>query len=95
MVDQSWGLGTVRPWLTVAVELAPTLLAALVSLATDAPLGSKTVVVTVTDWELVNWFCTSVLTDTLAELLLTVGVLTKTPLLVTWMGLTTVNQTLR
>ena len=94
-MDQSWGLVTVRLWLTVAVELAPTLLAGLVSLATDAPLGSKTVVVTVTDWELVNWFCTSVLTDTLAELLLTVGVLTNTPLLVMWRGLTTVSQTLR
>jgi len=39
----------------------------------------------------VDWFCTSVLTDTLAELLLTVGVLTNTPLLVTWTGSTTVN----
>ena len=49
MEDQSWGLGTVRLWLTVAVELAPTLLAALVLLATDAPLGSEMVVVTVID----------------------------------------------
>ena len=94
-MDQSWGLATARFWLTIVVASAAMSLAGLVSVATAAPLGSKMVVVTVTDAELANWFCTSVLTETLAEVLLTVGELTNTPLLVTWTGLTTVNQTLR
>jgi hypothetical protein len=53
------------------------------------------VAVTVTDADAADWFCTSVLTDTLADVALMAGVATKTPLFGTWMGETFVNQTLR
>jgi hypothetical protein len=64
----------------VACASAATIVAALSFDAIVLPSAPTMVVVTVTDAEAVDWFCTSVLTDTVADASLTVGVVTKTPL---------------
>lgn len=60
-----------------------------------APPASVMVVVTVTEVAACDWFCTSVLTETVADELVTVGVVTNTPLYATWIGSSVVSQTLR
>jgi hypothetical protein len=67
-----------RFWVTTAV--AP---AAMLALSPDdaaAPPGASTVAVTVTAAALVDWFCTSLFTDTDAVVAETDGVVTVTPL---------------
>ncbi len=78
--DQSCGELTVRLWLTVEVAPTATLVLALSPDVATAPLGVRIVVVTVTAAALADWFCTSVLTETVADPVETEGVDTNTPL---------------
>jgi hypothetical protein len=63
--------------------------------ATTLPSAAVIVAVTVTMALADDWFCTSVATATVADVALTAGVVTKTPLLGTWTELSTLSQTLR
>ena len=78
--DQSCGEATVRLWLIADVAFAATLVLALSPDVATAPPGVRIVVVTVTAAAAVDWFCTSVLTDTVADPVETDGVETNTPL---------------
>ena len=82
-------------WALSAGALAATLLTAEMLLATVLPLASRMVVTIATGWAVPDWFCTWVLAATVAELVLTVGVVTKVPQLAICTGLDTVSQTWR
>ena len=95
-MDQSLGAATVRLCATVVVVAAAgTSVAGLSAVATTEPSVSRIVVVTVTDAAALDWFCTSVLTATVAVARLTMGVLTATPLFGTWTGASFASQTFR
>src|SRR3954468_23701117 len=95
LTDQSCGDVTVSIWLTDDVAFAATLAAALSPVVTAAPVGPSTVDVTVTEAALVDWFCTSVATEIVAEPAETEGVVTYTPPHGTWTGFTFTSQTFR
>jgi hypothetical protein len=65
---------------TVAAAFAPTFVAALSAVVATAPLGVRTVAVTIAEAALAESFCSSVATDTVADPIDTDGVATNTPL---------------
>jgi hypothetical protein len=77
--DHSLGLDTVTVCVTVAVFPAATEVAAEDAAPTEVPVGSPTVLATVTDWALELSFWTVTAMFTVALELETVGVVTAVP----------------